>query len=162
MFNGSLFNLHSEMDRILGLCFVLNFLLFYVLEQADKVCTEVEGYRKKLARAEAIFENYETVKKLEGTRSMHKTGTLGLVGKQIDSINFYNEKIKDLSLKLKTKQKITLTEKQVAAAFIIFNSRSVAAAAAQVVHSQIGDTWTTMEAPEPCQVVYKNLALRNP
>ena len=94
---------------------------------------------------------------------MHKTGTLGLVGKQIDSINFYNEKkIKDLSLKLKTKQKITLTEKQVAATFIIFNSRSVAAAAAQVVHSQIGDTWTTMAAPEPRQVVWKNLALRNP
>jgi len=129
------------------------------IAEADKVWTELEGYRKKLAHAEAVFENSKTVKKPEGTRPLHKTGTLGLVGKNVDSINFYIEKIKDLSLKLETKQKITLTEKQVAAAFIIFNSRPAAAAAAQVVHSQFADTWTAMPAPEPRQIVWKNLAI---
>jgi hypothetical protein len=83
----------------------------------------------------------------------------GTCGQKVDSINFYNEKIKDLSLKLETKQKITLTEKQVAAAFIIFNSRPAAAAAAQVVHSQTADSWTVMAAPEPRQVVWKNIAI---
>eukprot|EP00253_Pinus_taeda_P022555 PITA_22555 len=129
------------------------------IAEADKAWTEVEGYRKKLARAETIFENSKTVNKPEGTRPLHRTGALGLMGKKVDSINFYNEKIKDLSLKLVTKQKNTLTEKQVAAAFIIFNSRAAAAAAAQVVHSEIADTWTAMPAPEPCQVVWKNLAI---
>ena len=133
---------------------------FYdILEQADKVWTELEGYRKNLVRTEAIFEKSMTVTKPEGTRPFHRTGILGLVGKKVDSLYFYTQKIEDLSLKLETKQKITLTEKQVAAAFIIFNSRPAAAAAAQVVHSQIGDTWTTIAAPEPRQVVWKNLAI---
>jgi hypothetical protein len=41
------------------------------------------------------------------------------VGNKVDSINFYNEKINDLSLKLETKQKITLKEKKFATTFII-------------------------------------------
>jgi H+/gluconate symporter-like permease len=83
----------------------------------------------------------------------------GLVGKKVDSINFYNEKIKDLSLKLEMKQKFTLPEKQVVATFIIFNNRRAAVATTQVVHSQTVDIWTTMVAPEPHQVVWKNLTI---
>jgi hypothetical protein len=83
----------------------------------------------------------------------------GLVGKKVDYINFYNEKIKDLSLKLETKHKITLIEKKVATTFIIFNSRHVATTASQVVHSQTADSWTTMAAPEPRHVVWKNLTI---
>ena len=127
--------------------------------QAEKVWTEIEGYKKKLAHAEAVFEESKTVKKPERIRPKHKTGTFGLVGSKVDSINFYNEKIKDLTIKLQTKQKITLTEKQVAAAFIFFNSRPAAASAAQVVHSQLTDTWTVMPAPEPRQVIWKNLTI---
>lgn len=129
------------------------------IAEADKVWTELKSYRKKLARAEVIFEKSKTVQKPEGTRPLHKTGTLGLVGEKVDSIDFYNEKIKDLSIKLETKQKITLREKQLAAAFIIFNSRPAAAAAAQVLNSENADTWTATLAPEPCQVLWKNLAM---
>jgi len=53
----------------------------------------------------------------------------------------------------------TLKMKDVAATFIIFNSRATAAATAQVVHSQIANTWSAMPAFEPRQVVWKNLAI---
>jgi len=129
------------------------------ISEAHKVWKKLEGYRKKLARAEVIFEKSKTVTKPEGTRPLHRSGTLGLLGRKVDSIDFYIEKIKDLSLKLETKQKITLIEKQVAAAFVIFNSRPAAAAASQVVHSQLSDRWTVMAAPEPRQVLWKNLAI---
>ncbi|KAH9308363.1 hypothetical protein KI387_036274, partial [Taxus chinensis] len=114
-------------------------LIITDISEANKVWEEIRGYRKKLSRAEFIFEESKTTKTPEGTRPLHKTGFLGLVGKHVDSIDFYNEKIKDLTVKLKTKQKIALTEKQAEAAFIIFKSRPAAAAASQVVHSQLTD-----------------------
>ena len=77
---------HLEMDGIIG--FSSNFIFFYHLEQADKMWTELEVHRKKLARAETIFENSKTVNKPEGTRPLHRTGTLGLVGTKVDSIDF--------------------------------------------------------------------------
>ncbi|KAH9328269.1 hypothetical protein KI387_000377, partial [Taxus chinensis] len=134
-------------------------LIITDISEANKVWEEIRGYRKKLSRAEFIFEESKTTKTPEGTRPLHKTGFLGLVGKHVDSIDFYNEKIKDLTVKLKTKQKIALTEKQAEAAFIIFKSRPAAAAASQVVHSQLTDIWTVMPAPEPRQVVWKNLSI---
>uniref|UniRef100_A0A0D6QTR2 CSC1/OSCA1-like 7TM region domain-containing protein n=1 Tax=Araucaria cunninghamii TaxID=56994 RepID=A0A0D6QTR2_ARACU len=127
--------------------------------EANKVWIEIEGYKKKLDRAEVVFEESKTKSKPEGTRPMHRTGFLGLVGKKVDSIDFCNEKIKDLTPKLHTKQKIAFTEKQLGAAFIIFNSRVAAASASQVVHSQLTDTWTVMAAPEPRQVLWKNLSI---
>uniref|UniRef100_A0A0C9QXW6 TSA: Wollemia nobilis Ref_Wollemi_Transcript_816_2869 transcribed RNA sequence n=1 Tax=Wollemia nobilis TaxID=56998 RepID=A0A0C9QXW6_9CONI len=127
--------------------------------EANKVWTKIEGFKKKLARAEVIFEESKTKGKPEGTRPMHRTGFLGLYGKKVDSIDFCNEKIKDLTPKLHTKQKIALTEKQIGAAFIILNSRVAAASASQVVHSQLTDTWTVMAAPEPRQVLWKNLKI---
>ncbi|GLJ44443.1 hypothetical protein SUGI_0932320 [Cryptomeria japonica] len=127
-------------------------LIICDISQANKVWVEIEGYRKKLARAEFVSEESKT-------RPTHKTGFLGLMGKSVDSIDFYNEKIKDLMVKLNTKQKVALTEKQAGAAFIIFNSRLAAASAAQVVHSQLTDTWTVIPAPEPRQVLWKNLTI---
>jgi len=152
----------EQVDSFFGRLYPETFersLIVTDMSQADKVWTKLKGYRKKLARAEYMFEASRTVKKQEGTRPLHRTGILGLVGKSVDSIDFYNEKIKNVSQRLEIKQKITRTEKQVAAAFIIFNSRPVAIAAAQVVHSQQADTWTVMAAPEPRQVLWKNLAI---
>lgn len=122
------------------------------ISEANKVWEELEGYRKKLARAEFVSEESKT-------RPTHKTGCYGLIGKKVDSIDFYNEKIKDLTVKLHTKQKVALAEKQAGVAFIIFNSRPAAAAAAQVVHSELTDTWTVIPATEPRQVLWKNLKI---
>ncbi|ONK67325.1 uncharacterized protein A4U43_C06F18980 [Asparagus officinalis] len=126
--------------------------------QADKIWEEVEGYKKKLARAEVVFAESKTASKPEGTRPTNRTGFLGLIGEKVDTINYCNEKIDELILKLETEQKKTLREKQQNAALIFFSKREAAVSAAQTLHSQLVDTWVVTEAPEPRQVLWANLS----
>ncbi|CAA7406884.1 unnamed protein product [Spirodela intermedia] len=128
--------------------------------QANKIWEELEGYRKKLVRAEVVFSGSKTAAKPEGQRPMNRTGFLGLVGKKVDTINFCNEKIKELEPKLEAEQKVTLREKQQNAAVVVFNSMSAAVAATQTLHAQLVDTWTVSEAPEPRQLLWYNLPKR--
>ncbi|XP_077243829.1 CSC1-like protein ERD4 [Tasmannia lanceolata] len=129
-------------------------------KEAYKIWEELEGYKKKLARAEAIYTKSKTVSKVEGTRPTNRTGFLGLVGKKVDTIDFCNEKIKELVPKLETEQNITIKEKQQPSALIFFNNKLAAASAAQTLHAQMIDTWTVMEAPEPCQLIWKNIPFK--
>lgn len=77
----------------------------------------------------------------------------------MDSIEFYNEKINDLTLKLEAEQKGTLKEKQQCCAIVFFNSRVTAASASQSLHSPMVDRWTVTDAPEPRQLIWTNLAM---
>lgn len=126
-------------------------------KQVNKLWEELEGYKKKLERSEAIFAASKTEAKPEGVRPTHKTGLLGLIGKKVDSIEFYSEKINELVPKLESEQKATLREKQKNAALVFFNNRTTAASAAQNLHAQIVDKWTVLAAPEPRQVIWPNL-----
>ncbi|KAJ0980475.1 hypothetical protein J5N97_008730 [Dioscorea zingiberensis] len=126
-------------------------------KKVNKIWKELEGYRKKLARAEVVYAESKTTSKPDGTRPTNRTGFLGLLGSKVDTIDHCNEKIKELLPKLEAEQKITLEEKQRAAALIFFNSRPAAISAAQTLHSQIVDTWSVMEAPEPRQLLWTNL-----
>lgn len=113
----------------------------------------MEGYKKKLARAEAI--NAST-----NNRPTNKTGFLGLVGKQVDSIEYYTELINESVAKLESEQKAVLAEKQQTAAVVFFTDRVTAALAAQSLHCQMVDKWTVTEAPEPRQLIWKNLKIK--
>lgn len=104
------------------------------------------SYRKKLAHAEAVFSQSKTESKPDGTRPTNRTGLLGLIGKKVDTIEFCNEKIKELLSKLEAEQKVTLREKQQGAALVIFNNRPAAVSASQTLHAQLTDTWTISEA----------------
>jgi len=126
----------------------------------NKTWETLEGYKKKLARAEAIYEGSKTTDKPEGTRPTNKTGFLGLVGKKVDSIDYYNEQINELVTKLESEQKVTLREKQQDAALVFFSSRVVAASAAQSLHAQMVDTWSVFDAPEPVQLIWPNLKIK--
>ncbi|KAH7661151.1 Calcium-dependent channel 7TM region putative phosphate domain-containing protein [Dioscorea alata] len=126
-------------------------------KKVNKIWEELEGYRKKLARAEVVYEVSKTASKPDGTRPTNRTGFLGLIGSKVDSIDHCNEKIKELLPKLEAEQKVTLEEKQQYAALIFFNSRPAAVSAAQTLHSQMVDTWIVMEAPEPRQLIWTNL-----
>ncbi|EXB24359.1 Uncharacterized membrane protein [Morus notabilis] len=126
----------------------------------NKIYQELEGYKKKLTRAEAIYANSKATGKPEGTRPTHKTGCLGLIGKRVDSIEFYNEKINELIPKLESEQKSTLREKHLSAALVFFTSRVAAASAAQSLHAQKVDTWTAIDAPEPRQLLWSNLKIK--
>lgn len=118
------------------------------------------GCKKKLARAEAIYAESKKKGSSEGTRPTNKTGFLGLCGKKVDSIEYYNEKIKELTQKLEAEQKVTLREKQQGSALVFFTSRVSAALAAQSLHAQMVDRWTVLEAPEPRQLVWSNLKIK--
>ncbi|XP_059668690.1 CSC1-like protein ERD4 [Cornus florida] len=126
-------------------------------KEVNKIWKELEGYRKKLARAEAIYAKSKAAGKPEGTRPTNKIGFLGLFGKKVDSIEYYNEKINELIPKLEAEQKLTLREKQQASAIVFFTSRSTAAAASQSLHARMVDTWTVMDAPESRQLIWTNL-----
>uniref|UniRef100_A0A1D1Y244 Putative membrane protein C2G11.09 n=1 Tax=Anthurium amnicola TaxID=1678845 RepID=A0A1D1Y244_9ARAE len=126
-------------------------------KEVNKIWEDLEGYRKKLAHAEAVFAQSKTASKPDGIRPTNRTGFLGLIGKKVDTIDFCNEKIKELLPKLEAEQKITLREKQQAAALVFFNSRPAAVSASQTLHAQLPDTWTVSEAPEPRQLLWNNL-----
>lgn len=113
----------------------------------------MEGYKKKLARAEAIFASTKN-------RPTNKTGLCGLVGKQVDSIEYYTELINESVAKLETEQKTVLAEKQQTAAIVFFTTRIAAASAAQSLHCQMADKWTVIEAPEPRELIWKNLNIK--
>lgn len=126
----------------------------------NKIWTELEGYRKKLARAEAIYAKSKELGKPEGTRPTNKTGCLGIVGEKVDSINYYTEKINELVAQLESEQKVTLRERQLDAAIVFFTNRVTAASAAQSIHAQTADKWTIVEAPEPRQILWSNLNVK--
>lgn len=127
-------------------------------KEVDKIWGELEGYKKKLARAEAIYALSQG--NGQGTRPTNRTGFLGLCGKKVDSIEYYNEKIKELTQKLEAEQKVTLREKQQGSALVFFTSRVTAALAAQSLHAQMVDNWTVTEAPEPRQLIWSNLTIK--
>lgn len=127
-------------------------------KEADKIYKELDGYKKKLVRAEVIFQNSKTTSKPEGTRPTNRIGLFGLIGKKVDTIEYCNEKINELLPKLEAEQKRTLMDKQQNAAFVFFNNRQAAVSAGQTIHSQFADHWTVMEAPEPRQILWSNLS----
>ncbi|KAG6546299.1 hypothetical protein Mapa_012340 [Marchantia paleacea] len=135
-------------------------LLVTKLDKASKLWTELETAKNKLAHAEAVFELSKTKDVPEGERPMHKTGKFGLYGPKVDSINYWNEQIKELTPKLQEEQKRTVTEEQQGAAIVFFNSRRAAAEAAQERHSAFSDRWEVLPAPEPRAVVWDNMHVR--
>ncbi|XP_028755620.1 CSC1-like protein ERD4 [Neltuma alba] len=129
-------------------------------KQVSKIYEELEGYKKKLERAEAVYAASKTTAKPEGTRPTNRTGFLGLIGKKVDSIDYYNEKISEMIPKLESEQKVTLREKQLNAAIVFFTNRVTASSAAQSLHAQMVDTWTVFDSPEPGQLIWTNLKIR--
>ncbi|TQD85355.1 hypothetical protein C1H46_029097 [Malus baccata] len=130
-------------------------------KEVDKIWEELEGFKKKLVRAEAVYALSKKTGNSEGIRPTNKTGFLGLCGAKVDSIEYYTEKINELTPKLEAEQKATLREKQQNAALVFFTSRVTAAAAAQSLHAQLVDTWTVIDAPEPRQVLWPNPKIKS-
>ncbi|GMY38011.1 CSC1-like protein ERD4 [Fagus crenata] len=124
-------------------------------KEEKKIWKELEGYKKKLARAEAIYAKSKTTGK-PGARPTNKIGFLGLIGKKVDSIEYYNEKINEVTPKLEVEQEVTRKEKQQNSALVFFTSR---VAAAQSLHARIVDKWMVTYAPEPRQLIWSNLKI---
>lgn len=76
---------------------------------------------------------------------------MGLIGQKVDTIEYYDNMIRELVPKLESEQKVTLRDKHLSAAIVFFTSRAAAAAAAaaQSLHNTMVDHWTVVEAPKP-------------
>ncbi|KAK4779225.1 hypothetical protein SAY86_006753 [Trapa natans] len=122
-------------------------------KKVNEIYEELKGYKKKLARAEAVYA-------VEGTRPTNGSGLLGLLGKRVDSIDYYTGKIDRIIPRLTAAQKATLRENQQAAALVFFTNRMAAASAAQNLHARFLDKWTVTDAPEPRQLIWSNLDIR--
>ncbi|KAL5196881.1 hypothetical protein ABZP36_000393 [Zizania latifolia] len=125
---------------------------------ADKIYQEIEGHKQKIAHAKVVYAESKTVNRPEDTKPTHRIGFLGLIGKKVDTIEYCDDKVKELLPKLEAEQKITLGEKQRRAAIVFFNRRSAAASASQTLHAQMYDRWTVMQAPEPREIIWSNLS----
>ncbi|GBG63700.1 hypothetical protein CBR_g39011 [Chara braunii] len=123
--------------------------------RASQLFQELETAKSKLARAEAILS------KAPGEpRPKHRTGPLGLIGPQVDSIQYWTKEIKDIGSKLRAEQQLAAVEKGRPAAIAFFNSRTAAVAASQTVHAKAAETWQTFPAPEPRAIIWENLGFR--
>ncbi|XP_031267519.1 CSC1-like protein At1g32090 [Pistacia vera] len=94
-------------------------------------------------------------------RPTKKTGFLGLGGKKVDAIEYYNQQIKDFEKKMSLeRQKILKNSKSVLpVTFVSFKSRWGAAVCAQTQQSKNPTLWLTNWAPEPRDVYWRNLAI---
>ncbi|KAI4297317.1 hypothetical protein L6164_037211 [Bauhinia variegata] len=102
--------------------------------KVNKIWEELEGYRKKLARAEAIFEASKTTANQKELDLLTRLASLVLL--------------------------ITLREKQQNAAVVFFNNRVTAASAAQSLHAQMVDHWAVIDASERRQILWPNLKIK--
>uniref|UniRef100_A0A803KUG6 CSC1-like protein ERD4 n=1 Tax=Chenopodium quinoa TaxID=63459 RepID=A0A803KUG6_CHEQI len=128
-------------------------------KEVNKIWEELEKNRKKLLRAETIYAESRSIGSPEGVRPTTRTGFLGLYGTKVDSIEYYTEKINEITPKLEAEQKITLRDRQLSSALVFFTSRVAAASAAQSLHARMVDSWVVVDAPEPRQVIWTNLSL---
>ena len=85
----------------------------------------MEGFRKKQAHAEAVYEQTKS-------RPTHKTGILGLCGPRVDSIDYYKEEKEKQAAALKDEQILTQSKLQKGSAIVFFNCRAAATSAGQV------------------------------
>ncbi|KAF8033537.1 hypothetical protein BT93_D2204 [Corymbia citriodora subsp. variegata] len=94
-------------------------------------------------------------------RPTKKKGFCGLWGEQVDSIDYYNQQIKDLEKRMAMeRQKVIKDPKSILpVAFVSFNSRWGTAVCAQTQQSRNPTLWLTNWAPEPRDVYWKNLAI---
>lgn len=134
-----------------------NCLIVCNLKKLTKMWTKYQAAKRNLEHAEAVHEESKVTAKPEGIRPMHRLYFLGLFGPKVDSINFYEEQVREIGRAVEAEQQRTLKEEQLPAAFVFFNNRRAAAEAAQAVHAPYAMQWQVYPAPEPREVVWKNL-----
>lgn len=94
-------------------------------------------------------------------RPTKKTLCFGLLGRKVDSVDFYKQQIKDLDRRIASERQKILKDPQsiMPAAFVSFNSRWGAAVCAQTTQSKNPTLWLTDWAPEPRDIYWKNLSI---
>lgn len=73
----------------------MNCLIVCKLNKLLRIWKKHQAAKRNLEHAEAVYEESKTTGKPDGTRPMHRLYFLGLCGPKVDSINFYEEQVRD-------------------------------------------------------------------
>nr|XP_043638126.1 CSC1-like protein At1g32090 [Erigeron canadensis] len=135
-----------------------HYLCHQVVYNANKYARVV---RKRLKLQNKLDYNLLKFERHPTKRPTRKTGFLGLWGKKVDCIDYYQKQIKELDEKLTMEHQTILKDPKsiLPAAFVSFNSRWGAAVCAQTQQSKNPILWLTDWAPEPRDIYWKNLAI---
>ncbi|GAB4834805.1 hypothetical protein Ancab_033073 [Ancistrocladus abbreviatus] len=120
----------------------------------------------KLVRKRNRLQNWLDYNQLKFKRHpdkkpTRKKGFLGLWGERVDSIDFYEQQLKELDRKMTMERHRIIDDPKsmMPVAFVSFNSRWGAAVCAQTQQSKNPTWWLTSWAPEPHDVYWHNLAI---
>ncbi|KAK9864060.1 hypothetical protein WJX84_009179 [Apatococcus fuscideae] len=112
----------------------------------DKACARLE-------RAEAAYEKIGGVK-----RPTHRLRCCGSIEPEVDSINFWAERVRTLEAQIVEERQRVLQSPPCGAFFVFFNNQRDAAIAAQVnLHPEDGHSFRVQEAPGPEEVCWTTL-----
>ncbi|XP_034709383.1 CSC1-like protein At1g32090 isoform X2 [Vitis riparia] len=128
----------------------------YNANKYSKLVRKRERVRNWLDYNKLKFERHP-----DRRRPTTKIGFLGLCGKRVDSIEYYEQQIKEIDKRIALeRQRILKDPKSIMpVAFVSFNSRWGAAVCAQTQQSRNPTLWLTNWAPEPRDVYWQNLAI---
>uniref|UniRef100_A0A1J3IMZ1 CSC1-like protein n=1 Tax=Noccaea caerulescens TaxID=107243 RepID=A0A1J3IMZ1_NOCCA len=120
----------------------------------------------KLVKQRERLQNWFDYYVLKHQRNQHKkptcrTGFLGLWGNKVDSIEYYQQQIKefDHNMSLERQKVLKDSKLMLPVAFVSFDSRWGAAVCAQTQQSKNPTLWLTSNAPEPRDIYWQNLAI---
>ncbi|PNX91919.1 putative membrane protein, partial [Trifolium pratense] len=152
---------HSVSDSVDGF-FQTNHPDHYIGHQAVYNANRFAKFVRKRDRFQNWLDYYRLkFQRNPDKRPTMKTGCLGLWGRKVDAIEYYDQHIKELD-KLMTleRQKIIKDPKSILpVAFLSFNSRWGASVCAQTQQSKNPTLWLTDWAPEPRDIYWRNLAI---
>ncbi|KAF2074822.1 hypothetical protein CYY_003886 [Polysphondylium violaceum] len=129
--------------------------LYYPSPIALKLVSQREVFVKKLERA--LFDQ----KKPGSKPPMVKTGFLGCVGEKRPAIEFYSEKIADLTKQIETERQASEQQMPAArAAFVVFNQKQSAKQFVQtIMDPNYPCEFGTHYAPDPNDVFWSNVSI---
>ncbi|CAF1930773.1 unnamed protein product [Brassica oleracea var. botrytis] len=121
----------------------------------------------KLVKQRQRLQDWYDYYVLKHQRNPHKkkptcrTGFLGLWGKKVDSIEYYQQQIKDFdhTMALERQKVLKDSKLMLPVAFVSFDSRWGAAVCAQTQQSKNPTLWLTSSAPEPRDIYWQNLSI---
>ncbi|AES95620.1 putative calcium-dependent channel, 7TM region phosphate [Medicago truncatula] len=152
---------HSVSDSVDSF-FKTNHPDHYIGHQAVYNANRFAKFVRKRDRLQNWLDYYRIkFQKHPDTRPTVKTGCLGLWGRKVDAIEYYDQHVKELD-KLMTleRQKIIKDPKSILpVAFLSFNSRWAASVCAQTQQSKNPTLWLTDWAPEPRDIYWQNLSI---
>lgn len=135
-----------------------HYLTHQVVYNANKLADLVNEKKKKQNWLDYYQLKYS---RNPDNRPLTKTGFLGLTGERVDAIENFTSEIERLTKEIaEEREKVKSNPKSIMpAAFVSFKTRWGAAVCAQTQQTRNPTIWLTEWAPEPRDVVWKNLAI---